>query len=153
MKVVSLLVKRKKGGNIERIEEGYLKEDYGLLGDINGTNRDRQISIATDGVRKYIEKDDSEGICNHRFYENITIEGLDTERLHIGQKIIIGETVQEITSLRKSCFPECKLIASKNPCPLRKEVVFTRVIKEGPIKIGDKVGIINHKNIGDKHGL
>jgi len=150
MQVKALFIKRKKDGNIERIKEGYLVMDYGLSGDINGVGGDRQVSIATEKVRTYMEKGDLKGICSHRFYENISIEGLEIEKLHIGQRIIIGETVQEITSIGKRCFPECNLLISNNPCPLFKEVLFTRVIKEGPIKTGDKVDIIYYTNSEDE---
>lgn len=146
MQVISLFVKRKKGENIIRIEEACLKKDCGLIEDVNGVGGDRQVSIATDKVRKYIKKGDSEGICNHRFYENITIEGLDIEKLYVGQRIIIGETIQEITSIGKNCFPECNLLISNNPCPLSEEVLFTKVIEGGSIKIGDKVDIMYYTN-------
>ncbi|MCF6465151.1 MOSC domain-containing protein [Clostridium sp. Cult2] len=150
MRVDSLFIKKKKDRTIEKIEEGYLIKDYGLAGDINGVGGDRQVSIATKKVRRYMEKGDLEGICSNRFYENITIEGLNIEKLYIGQWIIIGDTVQEITSIGKRCFPECNLLISHNPCPLFKEVLFAKVIKEGPIKVGDKVDLINNTNLQDE---
>ncbi|MCF6463490.1 MOSC domain-containing protein [Clostridium sp. Cult1] len=149
MEVKSLFIKREKGGNIERIEEGFFKREKGLVGDINGIGGDRQVSIATSRVRKYIEEGKSKGICVKRFYENITIEGLNIEELSIGQRVIIGETIQEITHMGKRCFPECNLFISNNPCPLFKEVLFTRVLKDGIVKAGDKVGIMNYNNTDD----
>ncbi|HSH36640.1 MOSC domain-containing protein [Schnuerera sp.] len=149
MKVNSLFIKRKKGGNIERIEEGYFKREKGLVGDINGIGGDRQVSIATERARKYIEGEGAKGICGKRFYENITIEGLNIEKFFIGQKVIIGETIQEITHIGKRCFPECNLFILNDPCPLSKEVLFTRVLKNGIVKAGDKVGIMYYNNTDD----
>ncbi|GFN35285.1 hypothetical protein [Tepidimicrobium xylanilyticum] len=141
MKVLSLFIKRKKGGKVEKIEEGQLKEGHGLVSNVNGGGS-REISIATLRVRKYLEDKSLKGICSYRFYENITIGGLNVEELKLGQRIIIGDTILEITSIGKKCFPECNLFISNNLCPLTKDVLFTKIIRGGFIKIGDRVNLM-----------
>lgn len=142
MIVTSISIKEKKKDNIKKIERGFLKENHGLVGDVNAKGGYRQISIIGKKDREYLEKENIRGLCTKRFYENITIEDLNVEKLATGQKIIIGETVHKITSIGKRCFPECNLLNSNIPCPLSRGVVLTKVIKGGIIKIRDKVSVI-----------
>lgn len=139
MHVTSLNKKEEKKGNIIKIREGFFEIDKGLIGDINGNSRDKQVSIFTREAREYIEKENINGLCMERFYENITIEGLIIDELHEGQTLKIGDTIQEISYIGKKCFPECNLLKANNQCPLSKEVIFTKVIKSGVIKVGDIV--------------
>jgi MOSC domain-containing protein YiiM len=138
MEVISLYKKEEKNSKAIQIDQGFFMENKGLFGDINGKGGDRQVSILTVNHRDAIEKEDK-GLCTERFYENITIEGLDVDKLHIGQKIIIGETIQVITAIGKKCFKECNLVKSNKQCLLSTNVIFTKVVRSGNIKIGDKI--------------
>ncbi|NLJ98425.1 MAG: sigma 54-interacting transcriptional regulator [Tissierellia bacterium] len=69
------------------------------------------------------------------------VKDLNLNKLKVGSTIIIGDTIQEITEIGKSCFPECNIIKKGEICPLASEALFTRVKKGGNIKIGDYVNI------------
>lgn len=138
MHVTSLHSKEEKG-EIIKIDEGFFEKDKGLVGDINGKGGDKQVSIFTREGREYIEEEKLKGLCIERFYENITIQGLYIDKLYEGQKLKIGDTIQEITYIGKRCFLECNLVGSNKQCPLSKEVIFTKIIKSGIIKVGDLV--------------
>ncbi|HFL3828564.1 TPA: sigma 54-interacting transcriptional regulator, partial [Clostridioides difficile] len=45
------------------------------------------------------------------------------------------------TEIGKNCFSQCNIIKEGKTCPLSREVIFTKIIKEGSIKIGDIVEI------------
>lgn len=148
MKVLSLFIKREKGGKVEKIKAGHLKKGYGLVGDVNGGKACKELSIASHRIRKYLDEENIKGICGHRFYENITIEGLKVAKLKIGDRITIGNTILEITSIGKGCFPECNLLISGKICPLSKEVLFAKVIRGGVIRVGDRVKLVNAPDYG-----
>lgn len=139
MNVTSLFKKEEKIGTVVKVDEGFFQKDKGLLGDINAKGGDKQVSIFTKEGREFIERENIVGLCTERFYENITIEGLSGYELHEGQTLKIGNTIHEITYIGKKCFPECSLLQSNKQCPLSKEVIFTKVIRSGVIKVGDIV--------------
>lgn len=145
MVISDLFIKRQKRGKIERIERGILKKDCGLVDDVNAKGGYRQVSIISKKNKDYLDKEDIQGLCTKRFYGNLIIEGLEIEKFSIGQKLIIGETVQEITSIGKRCFSQCNLLGSNIYCPLKKGVVFTKVIRGGIVKEKDNVSLDNHK--------
>lgn len=142
MKVKAIWIKRETESRRDRIQEGYFKEKVGLLGDSKGKGGNRQVAILSFKDRKYIEENPTRAICMNRFHENITIEGLEASDLNVEDKIEIGETIQEITSIGKTCFAECILYKNKEICPLIYGVVFTRVLKSGAIKVGDDAIIL-----------
>ena len=148
--VASYLQDNKENPN-QLIKEGYFEKDLGLVGDIHSKGEKRQVSIFTEEGREKILSSDLKGLCTERFHENIRVKNLNMDMLKLGSEIVIGETIQEISEIGKSCFPECNLIKEGKTCPLSKEVVFTRVIKEGNIKIGDFVKIEEGLIFKDEH--
>jgi PAS domain S-box-containing protein len=133
------------------IKEGYFEKDLGLVGDIHSKGGKRQVSMFTEEGREKILLSNIKGLCTGRFHENIRVKNLNMDMLKLGSKIIIGETIQEISEIGKSCFPECNLVKEGKICPLSKEVIFTKVIKEGNIKIGDFVKIEDELIFNDEH--
>lgn len=132
----------KRENKREGLEEAYLESGRGIQGDLKAKAGDRQISIISSANREYIEENYSRSICINRFHENITINDLDANLLKVGDKFQIAESIQEVASIGKTCFEGCKILESGEKCPLSSEVIFTRVIKSGKIKRGDKVDII-----------
>lgn len=139
--VVGIYIKTEKNKPWELIQEGYFKEGFGLIGDIHSKEGDRQVSILSEKARNKLSSTEFMGLCTERFHENIMVKDLNLNKLKVGSKIIIGDTIQEITEIGKSCFPECNIIKKGEICPLASEALFTRVKKGGNIKIGDYVNI------------
>ena len=135
--VVAIYIQTRKRGSYELIPEGIFEKDKGLLGDVHSTGGRRQVSIFSTEGRKEILSLNIKGLCAKRFHENIRVKNLDTSNLTIGSKIVIGETIQEITEIGKRCFPECKIVKEGKNCALSTQVIFTKVIKGGKVKIGD----------------
>ncbi|NMB27261.1 MAG: MOSC domain-containing protein [Tissierellia bacterium] len=135
--VVAIYIQNKKEEPYRLMKEGIFQKDKGLLGDIHSKGGKRQVSIFSTDGREEIVSLDTKGLCVKKFHENIRVKNLDTSNLTIGSKIVIGETIQEITEIGKRCFPECKIIKEGKNCALSTQVVFTKVIKGGKVKIGD----------------
>ncbi|RNL91030.1 MOSC domain-containing protein [Sinomicrobium pectinilyticum] len=80
------------------------------------------------------------------FGENITIEGLDESRLHIGDVLKIGNATVQVTQPRQPCF---KLGIKFGDQKVLKEFItyehpgaYLRVLTPGAVKAGDPVEII-----------
>lgn len=139
--VVGIYKKSEKNKSWQSIQEGYFKEDWGLVGDIHSNADDRQVSILTEEARDELSSMKIKGLCTERFHENIMVKNIDLKRFKIGSDFVIGDTIQEITEIGKSCFPECHIIKKGETCPLVRGAIFTRVKKGGNIKIGDNINI------------
>lgn len=137
-KVLGIYIKDEKG-QFSRIEEGYLKKEEGLLGDMASHKEGRQVSLFTAEGWDEILLLDKVGLCTKKFHENIRIRDLDLKEIKVGSLIKIGDAVIEITEIGKGCFPVCSLVREGISCPLTREAIFGKVIKSGGIKIGDSL--------------
>lgn len=141
MKVVEIALKD-DGGNINYLRWIMVDRRLGIMGENIENNKRIQISLLAERIRELIDDEEMEGLCLFRFYENITIRGLESDEISIGDILQIGETLQEVTSIGKRCFAECKLIQSGEKCDLFSNVIFTKVLKSGFVMIGDKVKLL-----------
>lgn len=137
--VVAIYASYAKGVIPRSIEEGVFKENYGLVGDKHSSPGDRQVTMFTVEGRNRINLLENDGLCVNRFYENLTIKGLDTSKLIIGQELIIGSVIFKITGLGKRCFPECNIVKRSEVCALKHGVIFAKVISSGTVRVGDEV--------------
>ncbi len=83
------------------------------------------------------------------FGENITVEGLDESKIHIGDIYRIGKALVQITQPRQPCF---KLgIRLKNPIAVKQFVAaekpgtYVRVLESGLVNINDTMELIEQK--------
>lgn len=121
------------------VREGVFKENYGLVGDKHSSPGDRQVTIFSMEGRNRINTIEADGLCVNRFYENLTIKDLDTNKISIHQKIVIGEAIFQITEIGKRCFPECNIVKKLEICSLKHDAIFAKVVLGGIVKVGDKV--------------
>lgn len=121
-----------------------IHKELGILNNNPQKKHKREISLLSKEIRDSIEREKLDGLCLPRFYENLTIEGLDASKVTIGENLKIGETVQQVIGVGKRCFKECKLVQAKEMCELSTSVVFTTVIKGGIIKIDDEVSSLGY---------
>lgn len=141
-KVVAINISEKKGVPKKTIEEGVFKVDHGLVGDAHAGNWHRQVSLL--GIES-IDKMKAlgiKGLCTGKFAENITTEGIELYKLPVGTKLQIGETLQEVTQIGKECHTKCAIYHQVGNCVMPTEGIFTKVLKEGTIKAGDAITII-----------
>jgi MOSC domain-containing protein YiiM len=125
------------------ITQGLFLENYGLNGDVySESGVEKQVTVFFDEARDSLALEPYEGLCFKRFLETIRIKDLKAEDLKTGTKITLGETVFQVTGVRKKCYSECKIIKDNRHCALSTDVRFCKVLKTGIVRKGDSVKII-----------
>lgn len=122
-------------------EEGLFIEDFGLKDDAHAGKWHRQVSLLAEESIAKMKKaipDLKEG----DFAENITTEGISLYTLPVGTRLKIGETIQEVSQIGKTCHKGCAIKQKVGECIMPNEGIFTVVKKGGLIKVGDKIEIM-----------
>ncbi|MBI5022360.1 MAG: MOSC domain-containing protein [Ignavibacteriales bacterium] len=140
-KIVALNISKKKGIPKTNVDGVKLIEDWGIEGDVHAGKWHRQISfLAIESIKKMHAK--GLNVRPGAFAENITTEFLNLPQLFIGDKIIIGGSVLEITQIGKECHSKCAIYYHAGDCVMPREGIFARVLKGGIVKIGDEIYIV-----------
>ncbi|GAA0079110.1 MOSC domain-containing protein [Clostridium sp. CTA-5] len=141
-KVVAVNISSTKGVIKKPIEKGVFIEDFGLENDAHAGKWHRQVSLL---AKESIEKMNSLGakdLTYGNFAENITTEGIVLFELPVGTRLKIGETLQEVTQIGKECHKGCQIKKLVGDCVMPREGIFTKIIKGGIIKPGDKIVVL-----------
>ena len=141
-KVLAINISEKKGVPKKTIEEGMFEVDHGLVGDAHAGNWHRQVSLLGEESIQKMRDIGIEGLCTGRFAENLTTEGIELYTLPIGTKLKIGETIQEVTQIGKECHTKCAIFHQVGNCVMPTDGIFTKILKAGKIKTGDKIEIM-----------
>lgn len=141
-KVIAVNISEKKGTVKHSILYGEFVTDYGLQGDAHAGKGIRQVSLlGRESYNKYADRE-IKGLCDGKFAENITTEGIILYELPVGTRLKIGETVQEVTKIGKECHAGCEIQKLVGSCIMPKEGIFTKVVIGGLVKAGDNIEII-----------
>ncbi|MDP8213918.1 MAG: hypothetical protein RAO92_01070 [Candidatus Euphemobacter frigidus] len=141
-KVKEIIITRGRGSPRESIRKGFFLRDFGLAGDVHSGPGDKQVTFFGIKGREKLSESPREGLCFRRFVPTVTTEGINLYEFPAGTSLKIGDSIQEISRMRKRCYPECVLIKSKTPCVMTREVVFTRVIESGMVQVGNTIEAI-----------
>ena len=142
--IVSINISEKKGVVKTPIGSGNFITQRGLENDAHAGNWHRQVSLlAKESIDKMIKKG-AKGLTYGKFAENLTTQGLVLYELKIGTRLIIGETIQEVTQIGKECHNGCEIKRLVGECIMPKEGIFTRVINGGIINNGDPIYLIDN---------
>ena len=135
-KIVAICTSPKKGTAKKQVEEAILIEDFGVKDDAHAGKWHRQVSLLE---LKKIDDFNKQGgnVKFGDFGENIVIDGIEVDKLNIGQKVKIGETILEITQIGKKCHSECEIFHRVGKCIMPIHGVFTKVLKGGTIRVKD----------------
>ena len=137
-KIIAVCSAPEKGMIKHDIGEGVLIEGKGLDGDAHYGFAHRQVSlISIEDIRIMMAK-----LPNLRpgsFAENLTTEGFDLGKLHIGDRLQVGETLLEVSQIGKECHSHCEVFKQTGECIMPKKGIFTKVIKGGRVKVGDTI--------------
>ncbi len=141
-RIIAVCKSEMKGTKKEDVTEGFLREDFGLVGDSHADCcTHRQVSLL---AIESIEKMRSQGfdVSPGNFAENLTCEGIDLASLPVSTQISIGkEVILEVTQIGKECHSGCAIFRQIGKCIMPKEGVFARVIHGGSVMAGDQIGI------------
>ncbi len=135
-KVVDIVRQTEKGKPEEHLQSAELIASYGLDGDRYAGTGDQQITLIGSRGQKWMEEQDTKGICFKRCKANFVIEG-SIRTFKQGEQIQLGDAVLEITIDQKGCHPEdCPRDQHGEHCLLYQELRYAKVIKSGNVRIG-----------------
>jgi len=140
--IVAISVSQSKGIKKSNVPKCKLLEDQGLDGDAHAGHWHRQVSLlAMESINKIRGKglDVSPG----DFAENITTSGLKIWELPVGTRLAAGnEALLEVTQIGKECHDRCAIYHQVGDCVMPREGVFTRVLRGGYVRPGDKIRVL-----------
>ncbi|MGB9791898.1 MAG: MOSC domain-containing protein [Thermacetogeniaceae bacterium] len=141
-RIVAVCASEKTGERKRNIGRGVLIPDHGLEGDAHAGPWHRQVSLlALESIQKMREKGLDVGPGD--FAENITTEGIDLTALPVGAKLRLGkEAIGEVTQIGKKCHSRCAIYYQAGDCIMPREGIFIRVLRGGPIEVGDEIEVI-----------
>jgi MOSC domain-containing protein YiiM len=141
-RIIAVCKSEKKGTKKKDVGEGLLKADFGMVGDAHADCcTHRQVSLlAVESIDKMralgLELNPGD------FAENLTTEDIDLVSFPIGSSMAIGEqVVLEITQIGKECHTGCAIRRQVGKCIMPEEGVFARVIRGGPVRVGDQIRV------------
>jgi len=142
-KVLAVNISDKKGIEKKPLESGRFLVNHGLENDVHAGEWHRQVSLlAVESINKMKERGLPD-LDYGKFAENITTEGIDLTSLPIGTKLKIADVILEVTQIGKECHQKCAIYHKVGDCVMPREGIFAKVLKEGTIKPGDEIVILN----------
>lgn len=91
----------------------------------------REVSFLDRNSRNRIDEGvDTRALCQRKFREDITLEGINVAELEPGDIIRYEGELFEISEVGKRCFDSCKLYQEEGPCFLARHCAFGRRVKE-----------------------
>ena len=140
-KVLAVCTSKHKGTLKKEVNEANFIEDFGIEGDAHAGKWHRQVSLlAFEKIDEFRNKGGN--VDFGAFGENLVIEGIELNKLPIGQKIEVGEVLLEVTQIGKECHDKCAIYYQVGECIMPKNGIFTKVLKGGKVKVGDKCTLL-----------
>lgn len=130
--IASVNISEKRGIPKKPVERIILKEGFGVVGDAHAGPGDRQVSLlASEDIERMnnTERKIGFGDCA----ENITTRGIDLVSLPAGARLMIQDTILEITQIGKECHAGCAIMRRIGDCIMPRCGLFAKVIKGGVI--------------------
>lgn len=141
-KIISINISPKKGTVKTPVSSARCQCDHGIVGDAHAGNWHRQISLLARESIDLMTQMGIEALVPGQFAENLTTEGICLYELPVGTRLQIGETIQEVTQIGKECHKGCAIRQKVGKCIMPTQGIFTKVIREGTIYVGDTITII-----------
>jgi molybdenum cofactor synthesis domain-containing protein len=139
-RIRAVCVSGQKGTPKKNVGSAILAENHGLEGDAHaGTGLSQVSLLAHDKIQAFREK--GAEVADGDFGENLVVEGLDFQNISVGSRLKCGEALLEITRLGKECHSPCQIHKRMGDCIMPREGVFARVLRGGPIRVGDDLMI------------
>jgi MOSC domain-containing protein YiiM len=142
-KVVAVCRSEKTGTPKEPCGEGLFLADYGMENDAHAApGIARQVSLLAE-----VSIDKMRGLGLELkpgdFAENLTVAGMELCTLPVGTKLRVGrEALLQISQIGKACHKGCAIFQAVGACVMPREGVFARVLREGRIRTGDSIEIL-----------
>ena len=127
-KVLAICTSKYKGTLKEEVKEANFIEDFGIEGDAHAGKWHRQVSLlAFEKIDEFRKK------------------GGDVDFGAFGENLEVGEVLLEVTQIGKECHDKCAIYYQVGECIMPKNGIFTKVLKGGKVKVGDKCKLIENE--------
>ena len=138
LEVLSVNVSEHKG-TVKRPVERLTIDSHGAVGDAHAGPWHRQVSLLEQASVERFAEQSGRTILPGDFGENITIRGLDAQRVAILDRFRLGAVELEVTQIGKKCHGEgCAIFQQVGRCVMPAEGIFTRVLRGGALAAGDR---------------
>lgn len=141
MSTVEAVCTSVKKGMVKKEQDSVLlKAGWGIEGDAHAGDWHRQVSLlAAESIAQVREVLPT--LKKGAFAENIITRGFALDRVGIGNRLQIGETVVlEITQIGKECHNSgCAIKKATGDCIMPREGIFAKVIEGGTVMPGDSI--------------
>jgi len=140
--VVAVCVSENKGTVKSSVSEIYVRKDHGIEGDAHAGQWHRQVSLlAVESADKL--RDRIADLKAGDFAENILTRGICLHTLPVGTGLQIGDVLLEVTQIGKECHNDgCAIKRQTGECVMPREGIFASVLKDGKIKSGDLIEVV-----------
>ena len=141
-KVIAICTSKHKGTLKNEVKEANFIEEFGIEGDAHAGKWHRQVSLlALEKIEDFRNKGGN--VDFGAFGENLVVDGIELHKLPVGQQLQVGEVLLEVTQIGKECHDKCAIYYQVGECIMPKNGIFTRVLKGGKVKVGDKCTLID----------
>ena len=144
-KVTAVNISTQKGVRKESVPYIDLKLRHGIVGDAHAGDWHRQVSLlaeeSVDTMRAACPVALDAGI----FAENINTRGIALKTLPVGAHLRVGEAELEVTQIGKQCHNDCAIKKATGKCVMPTEGIFVVVVREGTVRPGDEIEILEAK--------
>lgn len=138
-RVVSVNISRAKG-TVKRPVGRTQVTRTGIAGDAHAGPWHRQVSLLASEDIAALSAASKRQFRPGEFAENITTSGLNLADTAIGDRFLIGRVELEVTQIGKECHGSgCAIFREVGKCVMPKQGIFTRVLRTGAIKAGDRI--------------
>ena len=135
--ITSINISKEKGVIKTPVDSAVCKCDHGIVGDAHAGNWHRQISLLAQESIDIMTEMGIDDLTPGQFAENLTTEGIC-----LYERLQIGETIQEVTQIGKECHKGCAIQQKVGKCIMPTQGIFTKVIKEGTLHVGDPITVL-----------
>lgn len=147
-RIAAICIAEVRGTPKQSRAEARLIAGHGLEGDAHAGKWHRQVSVLP------LEKIDAfrrrgAAVNFGDFGENLVVSGIECESLHIGDQLLIGDAVLELTQFGKECHNRCRIYDAMGDCIMPRHGMFAIVVRGGPIRVGDAVEVALKEERGD----
>ncbi len=135
-KILAICTSEKKGTLKNEVKEAKFIEDFGIENDAHAGKWHRQVSLLSfERIDEFRNR--GANVDFGAFGENLVVEGIEVEKLPVGQKIRIGDVLLEVTQIGKKCHDRCNIYYQVGDCIMPRNGIFTKVLEGGVVRVGD----------------
>ena len=137
-KVIAVCTSPEKGTQKTNVGTATFVADWGIENDAHAGHWHRQVSLLShDKIEAFRAR--GAQVADGAFGENLVVAGIDFRALPLGTRFGCNDVVLELTQIGKECHSGCEVFKQTGECIMPKKGIFTKVIKGGKVKAGDKI--------------